>query len=206
MRDRIRLHPKKSKLAIYRHSEQDYYIFHRPTGVNQNILQSSFDLAKNWMGHYSKFCAVMLQLHQHKPSEKNQQLSIFLAKLTQALKKHYNTPNVGYFWVREHSNRDKQHYHLAVFISGHCCQHSGTIDRLANTLWKQQDECNFSYQVKNRIYKVKRYGFDKEWLSLLTRLSYFAKNDTKSRHPSRNSYGRSQLLKHAKTATSYKRS
>lgn len=201
MTARIRLDQKKSKLAYYLHGDQFYRIFHRPTGVDQKILQSSFDLAKSWMEHYSKFCAVMLQLHQNKPSENNQQLSTFLAKLTQALEKHYNTPNVGYFWVREHSNRDKQHYHLVVFISGHCCQHSGTIDILANTLWKQQDEHNFSYQVRNRIYKVKRYGFDKEWPSLLTRLSYFAKNDTKSRHPSRNSYGRSQLLKHAKTTT-----
>ncbi|EPO5577660.1 YagK/YfjJ domain-containing protein [Vibrio cholerae] len=152
-----------------------YQIFHRATGVDQNILQSSFDLAKSWRNHYSKFCGVILQLHQNQPSDNNQQLSTFLIKLMQALQKHYNTPNIGYFWIREQSGRDKQHYHLAVFISGHCCQHSGTIDTLANTLWKQQDERNFSYQVKNRIYKVNRYGFDKEWPSLLTRLSYFAK-------------------------------
>lgn len=195
MRARILLHPTKSKLALYRHGAQVYQIFYRATGIDQNILKSSFDLVKSWTNHYSKFCAVILQLHQNQPSDNNQQLSTFLTKLTHALQKHYNTPNIGYFWVREHSGRDKQHYHLAVFISGHCCQHSGTIDTLANTLWKQQDERNFSYQVKNRIYKVNRYGFDKELPSLLTRLSYFAKNDTKSRNPSRNSYGRSQLLK-----------
>lgn len=194
MSARIVMNPKKSKLAFYRHNNEIYKIFYRPTGVNKKILQSSFDLVSNWINHYSKYCVVVLQLHQNQPSENNQQLSAFLAQLSKALTKHYNTPNIGYFWVREQSNRDKQHYHLAVFISGHCCKNSKIIDELANQLWFQQDEGNFSYQVKNRIYRVKRYSSDRERRALLTRLSYFAKNDTKSSHPSRNSYGRSHLL------------
>ncbi|HDM8230066.1 TPA: inovirus-type Gp2 protein [Vibrio campbellii] len=194
MSSQVLLHPTKSKLAVYRYHELAYRIFYRPSGIDKKILQSSFDLAHNWMNYYSKFCAVILQLHQYEPSKNNHQLRLFLSKLTKALAKHYNTPNIGYFWVREHSNRDKQHYHLAVLVSGHCCQHSRIIDEFANSLWKQQDTKNFSYKVKNRIYNVKRHGDNKEWLALLTRLSYFAKRDSKGKHPTRHNFGRSQLL------------
>lgn len=206
MSESIILDKKKSKLAIYAYHGEYYRIFYRPTGVNIRILKSSWDLVANWTGYYSKFSAIFLQLHQREASEDNKQLKTFLRNLTKQLSEHYNTPNIGYFWVRENSGRDKQHYHLMVLISGHCCQHSGVVDKLTRETWKEIDMNNSSYEVRRRVYNVNRMGHDKERRALLTRLSYFAKNDTKSRHPSRNSYGRSQLLKHAKTATSYKRS
>ncbi|ANQ25174.1 hypothetical protein BA894_01340 [Vibrio natriegens] len=195
MSENIILNNKKSKLAFYCHQDQYYPIFYRPTGVNIRILESSWDLVANWIGYYSKFCAVFLQLHQSQPSEDNKQLSKFLRILTKRLSKHYSTPNIGYFWVREHSGRDKQHYHLMVLISGHCCQHSGVVDKLTREVWKEIDKNNSNYEVKRRVYKVNRYGHDKERRALLTRLSYFAKNDSKTVHGSRHNFGRSQLLK-----------
>ncbi|MGR2951832.1 hypothetical protein ABMY23_18985, partial [Vibrio vulnificus] len=140
MRARILLHPTKSKLALYRHGDQVYQIFHRATGVDQNILQSSFDLARSWITHYSKFCAVILQLHQNQPSDNNQQLSTFLTKLTHALQKHYNTPNIGYFWVREHSGRDKQHYHLNATR----LRTSGMFIRISSRLFQYRSGIGFS--------------------------------------------------------------
>ena len=195
MSESIILDRKKSKLAIYAYHSEYYRIFYRPTGVNILILKSSWDLVANWAGYYSKFSAIFLQLHQSEPSEDNEQLKTFLRKLTKQLSEYYHTPNIGYFWVREHSGRDKQHYHLMVLISGHCCQHSGVVDKLTREIWKEIDKNNSNYEVKRRVYKVNRYGHDKERRALLTRLSYFAKNDSKTVHGSRHNFGRSQFLK-----------
>ena len=195
MSERIIRDEKKPKLAIYFNQGEYYRIFYRPTGVNTRILESSWNLVANWIGYYSKFCAVFLQLHQRQPCEDNKQLSKFLRNLTKRLSQYYNTPNIGYFWVREHSGRDKQHYHLMVLISGHCCQNSCVVDKLTREIWKEIDKNNSNYEVKRRVYKVNRYGHDKERRALLTRLSYFAKNDSKTVHGSRHNYGRSQFLK-----------
>ncbi len=198
MSESIILDRKKPKSAIYAYQGEYYQILYRPTGVNMRILKSSWDLIANWVGYYSKFSAIYIQLHQSQPSEDNKQLKTFLRKLTKQLSEHYNTPNIGYFWVREQSGRDKQHYHAIVLISGHCCQHSGIVDKLTREIWKEVDKNNSNYTVKNRVYRVNRMGNDKERRSLLFRLSYFAKNDTKVAHSTRNIFGRSQKLKRRK--------
>ncbi|EOG1781945.1 YagK/YfjJ domain-containing protein [Vibrio parahaemolyticus] len=134
------------------------------------------------LSHYSKVCVILLQLHQKEFSVCNTPISKFINQLKSKLEKHYKT-KMGYVWVREQYEAHSQHYHIAIMLNGHTCQSSRGIDRVVKELWENIDKDNFSYRIKNRIYRPTRYEDDAEYRAAIMRMSYMAKKKGKTNFP-----------------------
>lgn len=188
-------HPSKKHLAYFLYQDNPQLIFNSKEGIIPEILTRSFQLVDNMLTTYSKVTAVLVQLHQAQPTEGNQLLTIMLQRLKTTLKKRYRC-KVGYFWVREQSDANSQHYHMIVFLSGHKCQQSKLVDIASDNTWKSIHPDNFRFKPRNRIYRIKRDGGYRELRALRMRMSYMAKKEGKSTiAPYVNSYQCSRLTK-----------
>lgn len=187
------LHPSKKHLAYYQHLGTPQLIFLSKKGPVIEILKKSFQLIDMMLCQYSKTTAVLIQLHQAHATRDNRLVATMMSQLKAALGKHYKC-EVGYFWVREQEHADSQHYHAVVIVSGHKCQCSKLVDHLVQDIWQRTDPNNYSYQVRNRIYRVNRGGNTPELRALRMRLSYMAKKEGKQGFASRtHSYGCSRF-------------
>lgn len=188
------MHPKKRKLAYFRYQLTDYLIFHHPAGVLPKVLLKSFDQLHAMLSRYCKVTVIFAQLHQSEYSEKNQQLTRTLSELSAKLKAYYKS-YMGFFWVREHKAQTKSHhYHIAIMLNGSECQSSGRVDSVLTQIWAALDAKNFSYRLKNRIYRLERHGKQEELRAVLMRMSYMAKAEGKVSTPSyTNSFGYSRV-------------
>lgn len=161
-------------------------------GLNLKILKAGFEQLDCMLSYYSKVTIVLLQLHQYTFTKDNQAISTLFKKLIIKLKKHYRC-QIGYIWVREQERAASQHYHAAIMLSGHVCQKSYEIDKLTMELWHQLDPANFSYKVKNRVYRIQTYLKNHELNAVRLRLSYMAKNKGKSAVKGVQNYNTSRL-------------
>ncbi|EGR0550174.1 inovirus Gp2 family protein [Vibrio cholerae] len=175
----IVLHPSKSFLAFFQYQESYQLIFYKKTGVIKKILLKAFQQIDAMISHYSKVTVVLLQLHQATPSRTSNPLTNMLSKLKAKLKAHYGC-KVGYFWVREQNNALSQHYHMAVMVNGHKCQSSKLIDLATQAYWENLNPDNFSFKVRNRIYRIRNDDGGHELRAVRMRLSYMAKKEGKS--------------------------
>ncbi|WP_299017145.1 inovirus-type Gp2 protein [uncultured Photobacterium sp.] len=195
----IILHESKKWLAYYIHYDTPQLIFYRSTGIKKEILQKGFTQLDNLMTYYSKVTVIFLQLHQQQFTEDNQVITKFLVKFQKRLKSEYAS-RIGYLWVREHNGAPAQHYHLAVMLNGHKCCRSGNVKQIAHDIWQNQSDGNYTYSVKNRIYRIESYKGERELNAARMRLSYFAKRDTKDFDKYTNSFGTSQLRRNKRVS------
>ncbi|EPR2983069.1 YagK/YfjJ domain-containing protein [Vibrio parahaemolyticus] len=189
----IALHPSKKHLAYYLYRDSYQLIFHNKHGVISEILNKAFDQLEVLRSYYSKVTVILLQLHQAFHTKNSEQLTIMLSKLKAKLQKHYGS-KVGYFWVREQNQAESQHYHMAIMVNGHKCQHSKLVDLATQTYWENRHPDNFSFRVRNRIYRVRNDDNGKELRAVRMRMSYMAKQDGKTQFTSHTkTYGYSKL-------------
>ncbi len=186
-------HPSKKHLAYFLYQNTPQLIFSSKEGVMNEVLKKSFRLVDKMLGYYSKVTAVLIQLHQAQATADNKLLTIMIQRLKKALKSHYQC-EVGYFWVREQNKADSQHYHVIILLNGHKCQQSKMVDILTEKVWKKIHPDNFSFKLRNRIYRIHRHTNKSELRALRMRMSYMAKREGKSNNPlNTHDYGLSRL-------------
>ncbi|WIH23367.1 YagK/YfjJ domain-containing protein [Photobacterium damselae] len=161
--------------------------------MNKKILKQGYKQLDNMLTYYSKVTVVFLQLHQTEFTPDNGVISLFLKQLKRRLEKHYNC-TVAYLWVREQGGAPAQHYHLVVMVNGHKCSSSQYILKVATEIWESQKGGNYSFKVKNRIYRIETYKNNNEYQAARMRMSYLAKMKTKdTSRPYLNSFGVSRV-------------
>ena len=96
------------------------YEIYKPKVGNQNYsaLKKLFLSCESALANYSKVCVIRADLHPAKYSSDNKLIHQFLKLQVQKFEKRYKC-NVRYFCAREQMSSDKEHYHLALFFSGH---------------------------------------------------------------------------------------
>ncbi len=191
----IILHQSKKHLAYYLYQNSYQLIFHKKNGLGviNEILKKAFDQLEVLRTHYSKVTVVLLQLHQAIYTKDSKSLTAMLTNLKAKLHEHYGS-KVGYFWVREQNKAESQHYHMAIMLNGHKCQRSKLVDIATRAYWENRHPENFSFRVRNRVYRVSRCENDRELRAVRMRLSYMAKREGKSGTEAHvNAYGHSQL-------------
>lgn len=175
----ILLHQSKKHLAYFVYKGEPQLIFLSKEGVIKEILHKSYCLIDIMLTYYSKVTAVLIQLHQAQVTQDNKLLTRMVQKLKSSLKKHYKC-EIGYFWVREQLKAESQHYHMVVMLNGHKCQQSTFVDKAVQDAWQSIHPDNFSFKVRNRIYRIHRSGNYHELRALRMRLSYMAKKEGKT--------------------------
>jgi len=175
----IALHESKKHLAYLNYYGEEQLIFHPRGGVIKKILLRSFSQLDTMISYYSKVSVVFLQIHQKEFTDDNKQMALFIKRFQLQLSKIYSC-KFGYVWVREQVYAQSQHYHLAIMLSGHLCQSSRGIDQLCKDVWEQINPLNFSFKVRNRIYRIHREGKQHELRAARLRMSYLAKVHSKT--------------------------
>ncbi|SON50412.1 YagK/YfjJ domain-containing protein [Vibrio tapetis] len=189
----IALHESKKHLAYLNYCGEEQLIFYPQAGVIKKILVKSYKQLDTMMSCYSKVSVVFLQIHQKEFTEDNKQMALFIKRFQQRLSKIYPC-RFAYIWVREQASAQSQHYHLAIMLSGHLCQSTRGIDLLCKDVWEQINPLNFSFKVRNRIYRIHRTDKQHELRAARLRLSYLAKIHSKTDFSSyTKSFGTSRL-------------
>ncbi|WP_394166591.1 inovirus-type Gp2 protein [Photobacterium piscicola] len=174
----LSVHEKYPSVSYYLYDETIWIVFNQYAGIIDKI-QDAICREVNYMNNkYSRVRTILFHLHVKNYSSKNTVISKFMRSYINRLERKYKT-HIGYIWVREQANSDKQHYHIALFISSKVCLNSWHAINLAIDLCQNIQKIGTIHFVKNCIYSM----FRNDHVSIQTvilRLSYYAKRYSKT--------------------------
>lgn len=174
-----------SQLYIYNEHSWQIYKDSYQSRCSKRILKKSFELIESMLARYSRVVMVRIDLKPSNYNADNTQIKRFLHSLRIALTEQYQS-TVGYLCAREQNTSSKEHYHLAVFISGHKLQHPAALQRKISERWQRETQGSH-FLVEHPYYTLRRG--DKESIHpAIYRLSYLAKSETKQLNPQATSY------------------
>lgn len=166
---------KNSTFYVYKdHSYQIYKP--RSLDINEGALKNAFLLCESMLLRYSRVSMLRIDLHPYSYNTNNNLIRSFLAELCTKLKQEYKC-TVKYFCTREQNKSNKEHYHLAVFLSGHKVNHPSSLQKHISKLWISRSKGSTKY-VKHPLYTIKR-GMKNTINEAIYRLSYLAKRFSK---------------------------
>jgi hypothetical protein len=138
---------------------------------------------------------VRIDLHPRSYSPNNTSISSFLKQQINILEKQYAS-KVSYFCARERNTSDKEHYHLALFFSGHKIRHTNKVLPQIKQAWEKHSSGTANL-IKSPYYMM--YRGDKSSIDpVIYRLSYLTKNHTKELNKTARSYLNTRVQQHAK--------
>jgi len=175
---------------FYPFKDHSYPCYKSAKGFNEKALNQLFTLTEKTLSHYSKAAIIRIDLHPSCFTENNKIISEFLTKQVNKFKKSYGCI-VSYFYAREQSSSDKQHYHLALFFSGHKVNNAYKIEQQIKSSWEAHCSGTVHF-VKKPIYLIER-GNKQSIDPAIYRLSYLTKTHTKQNNGLAKSYGSSRL-------------
>jgi len=172
--------------SIFAYLNHFYNVYKPKKGdLNKTALNKVFRLCEIMLSYYSRVFIVRIDLHPIGFSADNKVMSIFLNKFISKLEKQYQC-KVGYFCAREQNKSDKQHYHLALLLSGHKAMLPHKILTQLKNDWIQH--CQGSVYFVDKPYYVIYRGDKASIDPAIYRLSYLTKNHTKEHNKPANSY------------------
>lgn len=193
---KIILNPNNKYLAYYLDGDTYTPVFYR-SGLIVNIMDA---IAKQLTVIQSQHLRVLVGLLQFNFSKGrgtvcNTLMSQFIDKYIPKVKKHYKalgySTSVGYVWVREQADSTAQHYHAAFFVNQQCCAGIYKLWDIAVSIW--HDLCGGHVRhPNNAALIVKRDNVESRHIAL-TRLSYYAKKETKKAGIYINNYSVSRM-------------
>jgi hypothetical protein len=154
------------------------YQIYKPKQGGHNIrgLKRMFNLIEVILSYYSRALVARIDLHPTYFSSDNKIMSKFLKSYIPKLEKQYKC-KVIYFCAREQNTSHKQHYHLALMLSGHMIQHS---EKLLTQLKSAWEECNAGTATfVERPFYIMYRGDKPSIVPVIYRLSYLTKEYTK---------------------------
>lgn len=146
----------------------------------KKYLTKSFQYVETMLLLYSKVFMVRFELFPSQFNKNNKCVKGYLDQLTKTLSEKYQC-QCGYICAREQDISDKEHYHVAMFLSGHKIQYSNSLFDFINAKWKCQTGGCTSWS-KNCYYMLQR-GRKSSLEAAIYRLSYLTKANTKQRNP-----------------------
>ncbi|WP_434930704.1 YagK/YfjJ domain-containing protein [Shewanella sp. HL-SH5] len=147
------------------------------------------------LSHYSKVFSVRVDLHPKGYSADNKEICQFLTEQVNKLSKRYNC-KIQYLCAREQHQSYKQHYHLALMLSGHKIQHPKKLLSLLQSDW---EKLGGSVALVDYPFNIMLRGNKASLKQTIYRLSYLAKEATKEL----NGKARSLLSNKLKAASTF---
>ncbi|QSX37564.1 YagK/YfjJ domain-containing protein [Shewanella sedimentimangrovi] len=166
----------------FAYKDHAYEVYKPITGtLNPRHLETIFSDYESILSHYSRVLVCRIDLHPNAASLDNQPINAFLAHMANTLTALYKS-KVIYHCAREQNTSDKEHYHLAIMLSGHKIRHPGQLLKLVQSLWSSHSGGTAS-MVDNPYCLIKR-GDKASLRDAIYRSSYFAKTHTKENNRS----------------------
>lgn len=177
--------PHNSQRYVYNDHSWPIYKDSYQSLCSKRILKKSFELVESMLARYSRVVMVRIDLKPRSFNADNKLIKQFLHGLQIALTQQYQS-NVGYLCAREQNSSDKEHYHLALFISGHKLQHPEALQKKISERWQRETQGS-CYLVRHPYYTLRRG--DKDSIDpAIYRLTYLAKSSSKQLNPRATSY------------------
>jgi hypothetical protein len=177
--------PDNSQSHLYNEHSWLIYNDSYATPSSKFMLKKTFELVESMLARYSKVMMCRIDLHPSQFNPDNTMIESFLNRLRIALSEQYSC-TVGYFCAREQTISKKEHYHLALLLSGHKVNYPDSILKQVGQRWEDETQGTRSF-VDNSFYKLER-GDKASIEPAIYRLSYFAKSRTKELNPPATSY------------------
>jgi hypothetical protein len=80
---------------------------------------------------------VRADLHLMSYSPRNEPISGFIKALRAYVTATYQTPHMGFVWVREQEKAKRQHYHLVLMLDGDVIRHPSALITKMTELWER---------------------------------------------------------------------
>lgn len=146
--------------------------------TNAKTMSRILSQLKAMLSYHSRIIIIRLDLHPAFFTEDNKQISDFTKRINAWIKNKYTVTRVGYVWVREKHDSDKQHYHFAWILDQHKVKHPHNIMVRAGELWDYITD-GTHHKPKNCYHIVKRNEYNEKTGHAIARLSYLAKDKGK---------------------------
>ena len=158
--------------------------------IRRDIMNGILDFIYKLFDRTSKMIAIRLELRMSEWTNDNSSVSHLFKKLKVKVKAHYGKCYMGYVWVREQNESDKQHYHVAVLMDGQKVKHSDTLYKFVKELWIY-GHVPKGYIRFHRVHRALLHDIS----AMVYHLSYLAKAETKGmRDPAVKDYQISRVL------------
>jgi hypothetical protein len=177
-----------SELFLFK--DHSYPCYKTDKGLNQRVLNQLTSLIEKSLSHYSKVSILRIDLHPNNFTQDNKVISTFITKQVKRLEQEYYC-KVSYFFAREQNTSDKQHYHLALFFSGHKVNNAYKIEQTIKDEWLVHCGGTVHF-VKKPLLTIER-GNKKSIDPAIYRLSYLTKHYSKENNGTAQSYSYSRL-------------
>ncbi len=143
-------------------------------------VNKTFGVFEAMLSRYSKVFVLRVDLHPQSFNQDNQLISQFLSEQQSKLKTRYQC-ECALICAREQKTSNKEHYHLAIFLSGHEIRHStGLVESLRND-WNAIS--GGSMHIPENCYCNVYRGDRRSLVSAVYRVSYLTKRSTKELNP-----------------------
>jgi cellobiose-specific phosphotransferase system component IIB len=180
--------PNNSELIPFK--DHSYLVYKTDKGLNKKAFDRLMVLTEIKLSYYARVAILRIDLHPHSFTPDNKVITSFLTKQIKAFEKKYGCL-VSYYFAREQNTSNKQHYHLALFFSGHQVNSPHNISQEIQKNWIAHSQGSIHF-VEKPFYMVER-GNKLSLKQAIYRLSYLVKNRTKENNAQIKSYGSSRL-------------
>lgn len=180
--------PNNSELIPFK--DHSYFVYKTDKGLNKKAFDRLMVLTEIKLSYYSRVAVLRIDLHPPSFTADNKVITSFLTKQVKAFEKKYSCL-VSYYFAREQNTADKQHYHLALFFSGHQVNTPHNISQEIKKNWIAHSQGSIHF-VEKPFYMIER-GNKRSLKQAIYRLSYLVKNKTKENNGQIKSYGSSRL-------------
>ncbi|MGL5360604.1 MAG: YagK/YfjJ domain-containing protein, partial [Shewanella sp.] len=172
------IHERNSSLFAYKNHA---YRVYKPKeqGLIHSAMKTIIADYEIMLSHYARVFVARIDLHPRHYCPDNQPIQAYLDQLVKRLEEKYQTKVIVHC-AREQDSSDREHYHLAIMVSGHKVNHSTKLLALAKTLWESHTQGTVAF-VDNPFCMVYR-GNKASLKEAIYRSSYLAKKHTKERN------------------------
>ncbi|PSU93973.1 hypothetical protein C0W35_09730 [Photobacterium kishitanii] len=171
-------HEKFKHIAYYQYKDTVWLVFNKYDGIIDNIQDAICREVFYMINKHSRVRTILFNLHVNNYSNDNSIISKFMKSYIKRLERKYNT-KIGFIWVREQINADKQHYHIAIFIDAKKCPNAWSTRTIAQEVWQTIQKSGTISFVHNCLYSMFRNDMT-SIQTVILRLSYYAKNYSKT--------------------------
>ena len=166
--------PNNSELLPFK--DHSYLVYKTDQGLNKKAFNRLMTLTEIKLSYYARVAIIRIDLHPPSFTPDNKIITSFLTKQIKKFEKEYCCL-VSYYYTREKNKSDKQHYHLALFFSGHQVNSPHNISQEIKKNWIAHSQGSIHF-VEKPFYMIER-GNKLSLKQAIYRLSYLVKNKTK---------------------------
>lgn len=125
--------------ASYSYAGIAYPINSNVSGCYTLILQRLVEQIKAIKAIYGRVLFVRLDLHHPESEPTSKRMSSFIKSLRAFCQRNYQTPHMGFLWVREQEKAKSQHYHMVLMLDGDKVRHSAKLLKSLGEIWERMN-------------------------------------------------------------------